>query len=67
MYHLTVNALMATLTKPNLHIRADVGESMGMTKLKSEASIQYSYWSNKFGVQTDKNESAVSAIVRFDL
>lgn len=51
----------------NPQLRADIGKFMGITKSKLEAGIEYSYWSNKFGVATSENESAVSALVKFHL
>lgn len=51
----------------NPQLRADVGKFMGFTKSKLEAGIEYSYWSNKFGVKTDNNESAVSALIKYHL
>lgn len=51
----------------NPQLRADVGKFMGITKSKLEAGIEYSYWSNKFGIQSDENESAVSALVKYHL
>ena len=51
----------------NPQLRADVGKFMGITKSKLEAGIEYSYWSNKFGANTDDNESAVSALIKYHL
>lgn len=51
----------------NPQLRADVGKFMGFSKSKLEVGIEYSYWSNKFGVKTDENESAVSALVKYHL
>jgi len=51
----------------NPQLRADVGKFMGITKSKLEVGLEYSYWSNKFGLESDENESAVSALVKFHL
>lgn len=51
----------------NPQLRANIGQFMGITKSKLEAGIEYSYWSNKFGVRTGENQNAVSAIVKFHL
>lgn len=51
----------------NPQLRANVGKFFGIDKSKLEAGIEYSYWSNKFGVKTDDNESAVSALIKYHL
>ncbi|MCH2157466.1 MAG: ion channel protein Tsx [Oleiphilaceae bacterium] len=51
----------------NPQLRADVGKFMGITKSKLEVGIEYSYWSNKFGVKSDENESAVSGLIKYHL
>lgn len=51
----------------NPQLRANVGKFFGITKSKLEAGIEYSYWSNKYGVATDENESAVSALIKYFL
>lgn len=51
----------------NPQLRADVGKFIGITKSKLEAGIEYSYWSNKFGVKTSNNESTVSALIKYHL
>jgi len=51
----------------NPQLRADVGKFVGITKSKLEVGIEYSYWSNKFGVNTDENESAVSGLIKYHL
>lgn len=51
----------------NPQLRANIGKFMGITKSKLEAGIEYSYWSNKFGVRTSENQSAVSGIIKFHL
>jgi len=51
----------------NPQLRADIGKFVGIEKSKLEVGIEYSYWSNKFGVASDDNESAVSALVKFHL
>ncbi len=51
----------------NPQLRADVGKFIGITKSKLEAGIEYSYWHNKFGIQSDDAESAVSALIKYHL
>lgn len=51
----------------NPQLKANVGKFMGITKSKLELGIEYSFWSNKFGVATDDNESAVSALIKYTL
>jgi len=51
----------------NPQLKANVGKFMGITKSKLEAGIEYSYWSNKFGVRTNENQSTVSGIIKYHL
>ena len=50
----------------NPQLRMDVGKYFGVPK-KFEAGIEYSYWSNKFGISGLDDESVVSWMVKVHL
>ncbi len=54
----------------NPQIKYDLGRSMGFERRHLFVGVEYEYWSNKYGIKStsafDTNQSATSAIVRYD-